>query len=167
MRISLKDLLGIVAFCALVLWCASMAGFTSTVFWVGVSISTIMSVAFIAKARKRRFGSAIGLAIAIAFVGLMLWLITPLINAGALIVLGIALSSRVNPTSDRVLIAATATAALIAIFFGAFPSNEQVRAMHAPRNEFPIVSLDKRLAYETNRKRGDQIIYRRRRRDFA
>ncbi len=58
-----------------------MAGFTNVAFWVGIGVSAIMSVVFVRSAVKRRYGRAVGTVIPIAFLGLLLWLVTPFINA--------------------------------------------------------------------------------------
>ncbi|MEM9657836.1 MAG: hypothetical protein AAF961_05690 [Planctomycetota bacterium] len=56
MRLSMKDLLGVVAFCALIAWFALQTGFDSPVFWIVACIAAFQSVVFVRLAgdQKRR-----------------------------------------------------------------------------------------------------------------
>jgi hypothetical protein len=72
MRISLKDLLAIVAFCAALLGCASYAGFDNGLFWFGVGSSVVLSVLFVVLGtRVRRRGNASALALFFGLIGMI------------------------------------------------------------------------------------------------
>jgi len=148
MRFSLKDLLVIVTFCAAIFWCASQVGFDNGVFWFSLSASAIVSTLFVVFARTGRYGLAISTALFFVVVGLMLLSVITFINALVLIFAGVFLSFRKQPAGVKTLSFVAAIVALTVMLIGTMSGGAHFRQMVAMRKEYPIVSLEKRLAYE-------------------
>jgi hypothetical protein len=147
MRISLKDLLAFVAFCAVLLAFATFVGFGNGGFWFAVVGSAAMSAMFVAALVKRP-----KIAPRSPFVFLFLaifpfgsWVL--LVNAFVLMISGIAFSFFAPPTLRKAM-AAAALCAIIALSAGIAPGLGESRKYAALRKTYPIVSLKERLQYE-------------------
>lgn len=152
LRLSIKDLFGIVAFCSIVAWCASRVGFDNAMFWIVLCISAVLSALFVtfvylAQDEKRRHFSPLA---AVAFLACCLLALPsmPLVmNALLLLVAGIVCACR-PPLRVRTLWAVAMISASLALIAGVLPGIFEVRELLAMRQEYPVVSLESRLKYE-------------------
>ena len=158
MRFSLRDLLLFVAFAAGVAWCAAQVGFDNTYFWFAVAVSAGMSALFIYLARwekPRRRGllaTVPVLLFSVLYASLALF-----VNAVLLLIAGIMLTRRGRPTV-RTLCKICMASGLVALAIGVVPGVVEVDELKEMRRELPIVSLVKRLRYETRRHSTDGAI---------
>ncbi len=153
MRFSIKDLCGIVAFCAVLAWCASRIGFTHPMFWAFVCVSAVLSAAFVYVARKEKRGRATLL------VSLLLFLIGSftgpaalMLNAFLLFWAGVFGACR-PPLPRRALVVTVMVCTAISAVAGTIPGVLALRTLRELRQEFPIVSLQERLGYEQRPRR--------------
>ncbi|MCA9101845.1 MAG: hypothetical protein KDA63_11870 [Planctomycetales bacterium] len=152
MRLTLKDLLGIVAFCAVVAWCGSWAGADNVTFWVAVVGSAFVSGVFVTVARDEnlhRWSPFVPLPLLLCclmpFVSLSL-----LVNGVLLFGVGVFCACR-RPLGVRTIVMLTIICACVSLVVGVYPGIAESRRLLALRDEFPIQPLDTRLGYERNR----------------
>ncbi len=148
MRISLKDLLAIVAFCAVVLTCATFVGFDNGVFWFAVIVSGVMSLIFsrlVSNPKRRSRGllaSVPVLILSLLFVSFALAL-----NAVMLIAAGVYMARR-PPPSARTIAQAVMLSMLGGLAVGMLIGLLETQSLMKARQNFPLVSVRERLAYE-------------------
>ena len=161
MRLSLKDLFGIVAFCGVLAWCALQVGWNNGMYWTAVVVSAAVSVVFVHFARDeaRRRLAFLAPVPFLACCLLPVASLTLFTNAGLLLLAGVLCFSR-PVFSVRTLWGITMVCAAVALVVGVVPGRLQMRRLAAMRTEFPIVSLEQRLEYEQrqNRKAAAEIL---------
>jgi hypothetical protein len=149
MHVSLKDVFGTVAFCAVVAWCASLAGADNVIFWIAVGASAILSVLFV-RAAKSESGRRCSFLVPMPLLACCLIpfaSISLFVNGLLLVVVGVICAAR-PPMPARRLWVMTLFCAAASLILGALPSLEEIRKLKALRQEFPITSLANRLQYE-------------------
>jgi hypothetical protein len=149
MHVSLKDVFGIVAFCAVVAWCASLAGADNVIFWMAVGASAILSVVFV-RVAKSESGRRCAFLMPIPLLACCLVpfaSISLFVNGLLLVVVGIFCAMR-PPLPLRRLWTMALFCAAASLVLGAVPTLQEARKLNALRQEFPIVSVASRLQYE-------------------
>ena len=152
MRISLKDLLGIVAFSAVLAWCVSWAGVDNGMFWFAVVGSAVLSGNFVTLARDKDLRSWAPL----VPLPLLLCCIVPfaslslIVNGILLLGAGIFCVCR-PPLTVRTLSIVVMVCAAVSWVAGVYPGIAESRQLAALRQEFPLQPLDERLDYERRR----------------
>ncbi len=150
MRLSTRDLFAIIAFVAVMSWCAAQLGFTNPLFWIALAVSLGLAAIFVRPAMTgsgQPRGRLVALCVG-AFFTLFIGSLATLLAAGFLIMAE--LISRVfPPPSGR-----TRYRIGMICIAGAFVSvllleNAELSRLETLREQFPIVSLDDRLKYET------------------
>jgi hypothetical protein len=153
MRWSLKDLLSIFAFAAVISWCAGEVGYDAA-FWIALFISSVASVVFVRAATSDSSRWAVLLTPLIAFMPMCLLVVSPsvalnaaLLFAGALGVL-LVRPKRAKPVWVFAMVVMAAS-----FSWAALDARAAVKRLQAMREEFPVVSLAERLAYESRGER--------------
>ncbi len=152
MRLSLKDVFVLIAFCAGCLGCAARVGFDNGVFWFVAIVMAIFSAVFVWLAKKSTIRWLPPL-LAFLFFGFF-FLLAPMIASLALLVdglllviVGIFFAFRSTP-SVRTLCYVVMCCALVALGIGVWPGISAEAELNSLQKEFPIVSLQNRLQYE-------------------
>lgn len=152
MRISLKDILGVFAFVAVILGCGARVGFDSDFYWMVVVLSSILTCGFVAIASRER---ARWLAIVWAVFPFLLCA-SPfgsaalLLNILLLVIAGVVFAFRRFRPKTVAIVAMTCM--LVSFVAAVQAGNESVRHLTDLRREYPIVSLASRLEYERHSK---------------
>ena len=148
MRVSLKELLFVLTFAAVMSWCAAVA-YASEFFWMSVLVKFLVSAAFVGVARleKRRVLAALVPLAPMALCALPIASIALLANLGLLLVAGVACAALPRP-STRALWAVAMVCAAAGYSGAALAGRGELRKFQALREEFPVVGLGGRLAYE-------------------
>jgi hypothetical protein len=146
---SLKDLFGIVAYCAVLAWCASQVGFDNEMFGMVLVCSLVLSAGFFSLAqyeKLRAIAPVLALSI-IFFCVIPVFSSALLLNALFLFIAGIACASRPlleKRSLGRIVMACNATAMVLGVMIGW----SEVKEFNALQEKYPVVSLENRLAYE-------------------
>ena len=150
MRLSTRDLFAMIAFVAVLSWCATQLGYSSPLFWIALALSLGLAAIFV-QPLATEDGPPRGRLVALCLctlLSLCIGSLATLLTAGFLVMAE--LISRVfAPPSiqTRYRIAMICVA-------GAFVSvllleNAELARLEGLRQKFPVVSLDDRLKYET------------------
>src|SRR5262245_7589244 len=130
MRFSLKDILAIVAFTAVVLACASAFGFADRVFWISAGAAFGLSALFVALMRRHSgLGFAAGATILAFALGLALASATVAVNALLLFFAVVYFAGFSKPRGLRTLAMIAALVLLTAIVTGTFFRTGELRKM--------------------------------------
>jgi hypothetical protein len=148
MRLSLKDLLAIVAFAALMSWCAAELGYDAA-FWIFLVTSSIASWVFVSAARHETGRILAIIAAALPLCLICLLVISPATVINAALLLAGAIAVAVMPRqSVRMLTAAVMLITATTFTLAAMEARRQAARLEEMRREFPVVSLAHRLDYE-------------------
>ncbi len=161
MRVSLKDLFGIVACSAILAWCLARVGWDNGLFWFVASITGAASAGFVylAKDEKRRRWvplAALGIVVVVLVTSPIVMSLALLVNAFMILVLG-SLCLVFKTNRERSLYAMGVACWLSSLMVGALPGVSASRQLEAMRREFPIVSLKDRLQYEGKTRASGQL----------
>lgn len=156
MRLSTRDLFAILAFTAVIAWCAGKVGYARPEFWLSAAVAFPLAAAFVRwTAPERR--QTVALSVALPFVGfftLCMGTIATLVAAVFLVVAAIILSFR-PPSSfsarARIAMLCVSAAFIYAYIYG----NSDVRRILAARQAFPYESVEERLSYEASHVAAD------------
>jgi hypothetical protein len=159
MQFSLKDLLVVVAFVAVIAWCAGQIGPDNASLWFAVIAMTIASTAFVAAARLKQGNWLAVFTPGILLIPFCLLVFSPgiFVNAALLFVGGV-VSLFVRPLPTRVLCAFVMFCMAASLVVDAREVRGRVQKLEALRREFPIVSLAGRLNYEPQDEPDDETI---------
>jgi hypothetical protein len=150
MQVSLKDLLAVTAFCAVMAWCAGQAGVRNEMFWIALVVSAATSAVsiFAAKGKKAPW-LLLALPIAVGgFCVLPMGSLALIVNLGLLFLAGIAFCV-LPPQGTRRTTEIVLTCAMLGFVAGTVSGLGEARDVRALREKYPKVSLASRLEYET------------------
>ncbi len=150
MRLSTRDLFAMIAFVAVISWCAAQLGYDNPLFWIALAVSLGLAAIFV-RPLATEDGPPRGRLVALClgtFLSLCIGSLATMLTAGFLVMAEL-ISRGFSPPSiqSRYRIAMICVA-------GAFVSvllleNAELARLEGLRKKFPIVSLDDRLKYET------------------
>lgn len=150
MRLSLRDLFGITAICSVIGWSASQVGIDNGLFWTVIAYSTFLSVTFVFMAKDqqwRRFAPLVGAPLLLCC--MMPFFSLALVTHGVLLFFaGVYCACHPQALSVRTLCIIVMLCTLATCVAGVVPGIFEARELAALRQEFPVVALDSRLAYE-------------------
>jgi hypothetical protein len=152
MRLSMRDLFAILTFVAVIAWCAGRVGFDNPQFWIATVISFTLGSIFIRWAgyRDGRIAALLAVICLGGFCTLPFGSLVVLYSAG-LFLLATLICAVVQVRSTRarygIAMICVSAAFVLAYSYGNADFNQVV----ALRNQFPIESLESRLAYEGQR----------------
>src|SRR5690349_12758697 len=141
MKISIKDLLLIVAFCAGIAWCAAQVGFENGDFWFVTIVSGLMSAVVISAAKGGKLRSraiVFPVVVLVPQILLAMGLIFPalFINTVLLIIVAIVFAVRC-PAKRRTVAITVGILNLVSFGFGAYLGLSEARKLEATRKRFP------------------------------
>ncbi len=149
MQFSLKDLLVVVAFVAVISWCAGQIGPDNASLWIVVIAMTVTAIAFVSAARLKETRWLAIFTPGIALVPFCLTIFSPGVFLYAIMLfVGGFIGLFLRPLSTKVLWAFVMVCMATALVVDAREVQGRVRRLEALRREFPIVSLAGRLDYE-------------------
>lgn len=149
MRLSTRDLFVVITFVAVIAWCAGQVGYDNGLFWMSTVVSLILGAIFAAYsgARDGRFAIVIAALVLVGFCTMPFGSIAVILVAGTLFLASFVCVA-VPITSFRVR-GGIAMACIAAVFACALTLGaEYARQLVELREQFPIESLQHRLAYE-------------------
>lgn len=148
MKFSLKDLIVVVVFCAFVAFCASRVGFDNGIFWFVFCVGAAMSAQFVWRGRNQRHRRlALWVTIPILLFSFLFLSFALFADAAFLSVVTIFLGRRTPPDVKTLSFSAMVCGA-VSLLIGIAPGAGALQKLKHTRQEFPIVSLENRLAYE-------------------
>jgi hypothetical protein len=159
MRLSTRDLFAILTFVAVISWCAGRVGFDNPQFW-GAAVVSFTLAAFFILLSGYRDGRTVGLVAGIFVGGICSLLFGSIISfySALLLILAtlIGAAARIRSTRARCGIAMVCVSAafVLATSYG----NADFNRIADLREQFPIESLENRLAYEGKRPSTDATI---------
>ncbi len=151
LRLTLKDLFGIVALCAVFLWCLSESGVSNVRFWGGVFHAAILSAGFVflaASPRRFKFTPLIVLPLFVCCAAPVYPSMALIPNVLLLFVVGVVLSFRRRPLKAKSALMIATTCYLISFVLVVISGMRAFDEVRALRKVYPIVALTDRLAYE-------------------
>jgi hypothetical protein len=150
MRISLKEILAIIAGAAVFFWCAAEARFDNGLFWGIACAAAVVSTLFVLIA-KQPHGRWLTLFLAPGafFFFILLLMSNALLWFLALIFIASLIVSVLPRQSTRVLVCLVTSCSLAALVGAVVVGRTRLHELEAMREAFPIESLANRLAYET------------------
>lgn len=152
MQFSLRDLLLLFVFASVFAWCAAQVGPDNGVFWFVVVVSSVVSALYTWAVHRQAYGKAA--LIAFGGMGFFIFLILGMFVAQVLLLnfflllLAVIGFDRFRPQSLRPILLVVGGCAAIAFTTGAILGLPGIRRLEAMREEYPIESLEKQLAYE-------------------
>jgi hypothetical protein len=155
MRLSIKDLFGIVTFFIIVAWCVSRVGVANQLFWFVFAATVIMSTAFVCAGigkESRRFVLLVPVlflppTVFITMVALLL--VPPTLIFHAILISGAGLFCIIRgPCQLKTLLALAAGCTAVSLGVGSIGGIAAERELMALRAQFPEVDLTDRLNYE-------------------
>lgn len=151
MRLSLKELFGIVAYCAVLAWFASFFGFGRVDFWVSLSAIVVLSLCFIWLAGDDLLRKlAPGFALLFLVGGVMLMSLALFANAALLFFIGAFLAFR-PARRTKTLTMVAMVCSIIALAVAAVPGITYGRKLAEMRSEYPVEEIAALLSYEADR----------------
>jgi hypothetical protein len=149
----MKDLLAIVAFVAVISWCAGEVGSDNPLFWGSLAGSVLMSGLWVAAARSQYLRWLTLGAPAAPFCGFLgTFIISPALLNNSLLLLVAGLVLLFLPRQPMRRLAAIAMVCSMGSFvYGIYSGADYATELDVLREEFPVESLADRLAYERNR----------------
>jgi hypothetical protein len=149
MQFSLKDLLVVVAFVAVISWCVGQIGLDNASLWIVLIAMAGTGAAFISAARRQEGRWLAPLMPVMLFVPCFLGVISPAVSLlAALLFLGGVVFLTLGRPSARVVSAFVMVCMAASLVVDAREVRGRVQKLEALRREFPIVSLVGRLDYE-------------------
>lgn len=163
MRLSLKDLLALVTFVAVIAGCAAQVGFTNWLFWIYAVFALLMSWRFVRAVKrdeKRRTAWTVPIpfllgSLLLTFGSMALW-----VNGGLLILCGVVVAAKPR-LEPRTLVAMTLLCMLASCILGVYVSGSGRRELLEARQAYPIRSLAQRLNYEPEKLPATSLILKR------
>lgn len=151
MRISLRDLFALVAYCAVLAWFGAFFGLGSVELWVSFSAIVVLSLCFIWLAGDSHLRKLVpGFAILFLVVGMLLFSLALFADAALILVVGTFLAFR--PAMSAKKLAGVAMAcSIVALGISALPGLSYGRQLAEMRRAYPVENLSSRLSYETKR----------------
>lgn len=148
MRISLKEILVVFAFVAVILWCGAQVGFDNEAYLIVLVLSGIMSACFIALAssQRARWAAILCPIVPFFFCAMPLASMALLINIGLLVLSGIACT--LHRYQWRAVTAIAMVCMMASFVTGAAIGRSSAARLADLRAKFPPESLADRINYE-------------------
>jgi hypothetical protein len=159
MRLSTRDLFVILTFVAVISWCAGQVGFDNPQFWIAAIASFTLAAFFIRWSgyRDGRTAALLAVTFFIGFCTLPFGLLASLYSA-LLLVLATLIGAAARITSTRVRSGIAMVCVSAAFVLATSYGNADFNRIADLREQFPIESLENRLAYEGKRPSTDATI---------